>query len=252
MRAAWLLLPLLLLAAERSDAARLAGKLKPVFVKDTAWENNPATSVSFDCSTADPTQLLRMHHFNQAQVGVNKTGFILHRAGSRQALIETGTNDGRNIKKLHETGVFRLVSSIEFSPVYFSRVNATLGGTPGLRLYSGDSGVVLPRALADTASVVPGGVVVWLDAHYSLGKTAGATQKEPPILKEATAVLTSEFARDHVLIMDDVRLFGAYLYRQNYPTPTQVQQHVCRMQPQAYFCYENDALTIWSGNPSRR
>ena len=236
---------LVLLIATFECALAIAG-LKPVFVRNHAWRSNPASTVTFKCDETNATGLMDAHDFTKAGVGVNKTGFLLHHSGSREAFIETGTNDGRNIETLHNTGHFKLVSSIEFSPYYFARVNQSLGEKVGLRLYQGDSGAILPSVLKDTAAVVSGGALIWLDAHYSLGKTAGSKQAEPPILREMTAILSSEHAQAHMVMIDDVRLWsGSIRYHQLYPTPTRLQQHVCNLQPKAKFRYENDALMVW-------
>lgn len=221
-------------------------ELKSVFEMNTEWKNNPATPVQFDCKVANATALLVEHEFHRAKPGVNKTGFLLSHSGPRKGFIETGTNDGRNIKRIHSTGHFDYVSSIEFSPFYFQHVNKSIGHLPRLKLYEGDSGEMLPQVLDDLEAKVSGGAVIWLDAHYSLGRTAGAQQAEPPIFKEILAILNSKYAEDHIILIDDVRLWtGTLRYSQIYPSPHQVQQLVCSKQPNAEFRYENDALAIW-------
>ena len=67
--------------------------------------------------------------------------------------------------------------------------------------------------------------VFWLDGHFSAGPTARA-DLDTPIVEELEAVLTHD-RDDHVVLIDDARLFGTG----DYPTIDQVRAQVARHRP---------------------
>eukprot|EP00966_Prymnesium_polylepis_P194186 4501492-Prymnesium_polylepis.3 len=100
------------------------------------------------------------------------------------------------------------------------------------------------------AAASPGGArgaLLWLDAHYSAGDTAGASQREPPLLAEVRAVLNNTHAERHGMAIDDLRDWTGKATHdmQLYPRPSLVQSFVCSKWPAAAVRVVDDTVHIW-------
>ena len=113
--------------------------------------------------------------------------------------VETGTFLGGTARWAAER--FERVITIELSDRLYRRAAALLAGFPGVTVLHGDTRQHLKRIVQ---SLPPS--IVWLDAHYSGPKTAGAGD-ECPLLGEIAA-LAPGWERMHVLV-DDARYFLA-------------------------------------------
>jgi hypothetical protein len=107
--------------------------------------------------------------------------------------VETGTNIGQGIEAALTAG-FPHIISIEFDPALYREVYARYGDNPRVTLWSGNSADVL-TALAPRMTLPH---VIYLDAH---------SIEYNPLLKELEALDLSP-CKDHVLLVDDVRMFG--------------------------------------------
>lgn len=112
--------------------------------------------------------------------------------------VETGTYDGGSARLLAER--FPAVTTIELSEQLHRAAAAALGGVPNVELLQGDSASVL-RGLERP----PGGVLYWLDAHWSGGETAGR-ENPCPVVEEIRAIGAGH--ADDCLLIDDARLFN--------------------------------------------
>ena len=114
--------------------------------------------------------------------------------------IETGTQYGHSAGWAAQH--FPTVHSVELSPVLWQRACVTLRSLSNVTVHQGSSPEVLARLLKDHLRPA----LFWLDAHWSLGETAG--EDAPcPLLAELEVVLTQPVA--HTLLIDDARLFCA-------------------------------------------
>ena len=128
-----------------------------------------------------------------------KRDVLLHyaRRFACDTLVETGTFFGDTVAWAQEH--FAEVHSIELSPDLFARACQRFAGIGNVRLYMGDSAVVLPVVLNSVADRRP---LFWLDAHCSGGITAGDPD-HPPLAAELRTVFGAR--QDVVVLIDDGR-----------------------------------------------
>jgi hypothetical protein len=217
---------------------------------------------SFDCShsQSDVDQLLKGYSDSHRREGRQKDRMLLSLRGNRSSFIETGTNHAKTLMSVLSAEQFDHVFSVEYSPMLHRLASRTVlqhaetlprykQPSQRVHLYLGDSGKVITTMLSDAAATSngPAGAVCWLDAHYSHKDTAGNDQKEPPLMLELRAVLTDQFWRAHVVIIDDLRMWTGRPTNdhQIYPRPSRVHQETCNLWKDARFRVSNDAMIIW-------
>jgi len=112
--------------------------------------------------------------------------------------IETGTFKGKSAKRL--STVAEHVISIESDRSFYEKALKWSSKFENLSLRHGDSaaliGSVLPAAQINC--------LIWLDAHFSGGNTAGELQP-CPLLSELLQVLPSRSASNSIILVDDSR-----------------------------------------------
>lgn len=125
---------------------------------------------------------------------------MLQREISAVDFVETGTFHGKTA--FWASQHFTQVYTIERSTTIYERAIATYGKVANISFLQGDSREQL-RALQPKL-LRP--ALFWLDAHWSAGETYGAGD-ECPLLEEITSIDAGR--PDHVLLIDDARLFLA-------------------------------------------
>ena len=139
-----------------------------------------------------------------------------------EIFVETGFGVGMSAATASE--LFEEVLSVELSEEHWQAGSKLFAGVPNVHLLQGDSGEMLPKMLADVGYRR---AVVWLDAHYSGGKTAkGAT--DTPIRAELKALAENHSRRDHFLLIDDLLSFTG---TDGYPTVEELVQLVKDVNP---------------------
>lgn len=118
--------------------------------------------------------------------------------GLRRA-VETGTFHGDGARRLAR--LFPEVVTIELSDALHEQAKVALADVAHVQVLHGRS----PERLAELADGTP--TLYWLDAHWSLGETAGA-DAQCPLIDEVRAIGAGNSAVDCILI-DDARLFMA-------------------------------------------
>jgi hypothetical protein len=113
--------------------------------------------------------------------------------------VETGTFKGATAKWAAQW--FEQVITIELSETFYERAKVALAPYRNVKILFGDT----RHHLAQIASTLPPSII-WLDAHYSAGDTAGAGD-QCPLLGEIDA-LSPSWNRLFVLV-DDARYFLA-------------------------------------------
>jgi hypothetical protein len=118
-----------------------------------------------------------------------------------QHFVETGTLVGKTAKWAAEH--FEEVYTIECSYKFYILAMNEIGTISNVRLLYGFSQQVLSSILPS----LTGSALIWLDAHWS--RDLGYANFEAvlcPVLKEIEAISHSD--QDHVILVDDLRLFG--------------------------------------------
>lgn len=126
---------------------------------------------------------------------------ILREYGQRFGLrvfIETGTNDGGTPWELKHD--FDKLYTIELGEKPWLEALDKFALHQHVVCLHGDSATVLPAVLV----TVDQPALIWLDGHWSGGDTARGSQ-DTPVLVELQAIF--ETGRDHVVLVDDARLF---------------------------------------------
>ena len=121
-----------------------------------------------------------------------------------KAFVETGTYKGGTCTMA--APYFERVITIEGDRARFEKVSAHYAGQfPSLSFWHGDSRALLARALAELDTPC----LLWLDAHWCGTGASDSNGDECPLHEELAAVLASRFADQHVILIDDARLFTA-------------------------------------------
>jgi len=172
--------------------------------------------------------------------------------------VETGTYTGQGIKDV--MAHYDFVHSIELSERYYLDAVERFIHYPHVRLYHGNSKVVLPRIL----NHIQQPVTVYLDGHFSGGDTAFGDENingvsNAPLLEELDVLLSRSY--DDIIIIDDCRMLGQrgilnpgapphatwpeYEYDWTNITEESIRE---RMKP-GYEIFKNDALEWIENSP---
>lgn len=120
--------------------------------------------------------------------------------GVRSA-VETGTYRGDSAMAI--AGALGSCITVELSEALHERATRRFDADDRVRVLHGSSAEVLPTVCASLA----GPTLFWLDAHYSGGDTAGAGS-QCPVLGELDAIAALPDPTQHIVLVDDARLFG--------------------------------------------
>jgi len=112
--------------------------------------------------------------------------------------IETGTYKGETTKVL--ASLADSVTTIEADFGYYQRAKQSLQRFKNVIVLHGDSGVLIESALPSNQI----NCVLWLDAHYSGGNTAGVLN-HCPIMSELHLILSSRKPSNTIILIDDSR-----------------------------------------------
>ncbi len=154
------------------------------------------------------------------------------RATGIRTFIETGTFFGDMVEAVQ--GEFSRVYSIELEPALCRRAAERFKALSHVTIVEGDSSTALVGILGGLDERC----LLWLDGHYSGGVTARGTS-DTPIRAELARVL-SHPVRDHVVLIDDARLFGSG----DYPTIDELAAGVRTARPEWSVAVEDDIIRI--------
>jgi hypothetical protein len=153
-------------------------------------------------------------------------------------LIETGTYRGDMLYANRRT--FDELHSIELDPGLYETACRRLAGYSHVHIRLGDSAVVLPELLVG----IERRLLFWLDGHATWG--AGWGPELTPIQEELAAIL-SHRVRDHVVLIDDARVFSAA--GSVYPSIEEVRSLIVRSRPHWVVEVRDDVIRA---HPGRR
>lgn len=123
------------------------------------------------------------------------TQAILDKFNTIPIYIETGTDAGTSLSMAAKSG-YKNITTIDI--VECNEAKARVSMYSNIKFVKGDSAVVLPDLIKDINEQI----VFYLDAHYM-----GQEYKDLPLIKELTTIAQHPI-KNHVIIIDDVRLFN--------------------------------------------
>lgn len=116
-----------------------------------------------------------------------------------ETLVETGTYQGTTVAAMVHR--FERVYTIEVDHTLWRRAHDRFSKYPHVQVIQGDSADILPAILVRISDRC----LFWLDGHFSGAETARG-RKDTPIVEELAAI-RSHCRKDHVVLIDDARLF---------------------------------------------
>jgi len=153
-----------------------------------------------------------------------------------QVFIETGTYKGKMVYAVMP--YIDNIYTIELSEFHFERAQNRFAGYPNIHIIKGQSGHILPEILKDISKPC----LFWLDAHFSGGSTAKA-ETNTPIMQELKCILNHTMAENHILLIDDARLFVG---DNNYPTLETLEHFILDAHPAWIFEVKDDIIRTHS------
>lgn len=114
--------------------------------------------------------------------------------------VETGSFTGGAIETAIEAG-FSDIRSVEIDPSMYATCVEKFRHDLRVTLYFGDSLALLSEMIADISDPI----TFWLDAHAGNSNTSG---RVPYPLLEELEIIAEHPVKNHVIMIDDVRLFG--------------------------------------------
>jgi hypothetical protein len=112
-----------------------------------------------------------------------------------KTLVETGTYYGEMVAAMKRS--FDRIYSIEFVPELAARAQRKFSGDAHIRIFCGDSRVVMPEVLA----LLAGPALFWLDAGYY--GWVGKQGDQQRLSAELEMILSHPFP--HIILLDDAR-----------------------------------------------
>lgn len=126
----------------------------------------------------------------------------LHNFAKGKVFIETGSFQGHTLSRAKDFG-FSEIYGIELHPHWVAHCKEQFKDDSTIKILDGDSPDVLSKLcpnLLDRATF-------WLDAHESGPELPGGKYGRCPLIEELQAISLSPI-KDHVLIIDDIRLLN--------------------------------------------
>ena len=155
---------------------------------------------------------------------------------SHEVFIETGTYKGKMVYAVQPH--VKEIYSIELGENHYKKAQQKFSGYPNIHILHGQSGQVLPKILKG----IDKPCLFWLDAHWSGGSTAKG-DIETPIMQEMQCILRHSRAADHIILIDDARLFVG---EDDYPTLQALKQLVLTVHPNWVFEVKDDIIITYS------
>jgi hypothetical protein len=142
-------------------------------------------------------------------------------------MVETGTNLGNMINAQKQR--FREIHSIELDTWLAARAKRKFAAYPGIHLYQGDSGKILPTIIPNISEPV----LFWLDAHWG--------DIDAPIKQEMECIYRHP-VRNHVILIDDARYFDGH---GDYFSIDELREHAAREYPGSVLEVKDDIIRIY-------
>lgn len=155
---------------------------------------------------------------------------------SPAVFIETGTYKGRMVYAV--LPYLKKIYSIELDENLCRKAQRRFAGYKNVHIIQGQSGEVLPRILNNIHQPC----LFWLDAHYSGGSTAKG-ETDTPVMQEIKCILNHTRAQEHVILIDDARIFTG---ENDYPALKTLENLILDIYPNWIFEVKDDIIRIHS------
>ena len=165
-------------------------------------------------------------------------------SASTDIFVETGTYQGDTVAVAAEFG-FASIYSIELNQQLVEQCQQRFKNNNNIQILFGDSPDVLQQILQGIDSRC----TFWLDAHRSFSlKTPGSQTYGPsPLLQELNAIASSS-RRDHVIFIDDCRLFDTDSW--NYLSKQSIVDQLLAINPAYKIEYLDGGTSFGMTNPT--
>jgi hypothetical protein len=148
-----------------------------------------------------------------------------------RTLVETGTYYGEMVAAMKRR--FDRIYSIEFAPELAERAQRKFAGEPHIKIFCGNSRVILPDVLAQFNAPA----LFWLDGGYFMW--GGKESDQQRLSAELEMILSHRFP--HIVLLDDARgLTG----RNGIPSVSDIKAHVEGKFPNRQVRVEYDILRV--------
>lgn len=142
------------------------------------------------------------------------------------SFVETGTYEGRMVTYALQSIQAKVIRSIELNESLAGLAASKFCDHDHVKIVQGDSNIELVNVMADPLVVRP---LIWLDAHWSDGKTSRSSNgKDTPISEELQAIKDSNKAC--IIVIDDIRCFDG---KNSYPTFENLVETIQTFWPQS-------------------
>lgn len=149
--------------------------------------------------------------------------------------IETGTYYGKTTEFMARYA--EEIHTIELSKPLYDKAKEKFKENKKIFCHFGDSKDIIKDILKSTGDK---GVLIYLDAHYSGGKTAHG-EKNTPIIEELEIISKSNLKTPFVILIDDARFFG---FEADYPSIFKLKLFVKENFKNSEFDVYNDVIRI--------
>ena len=161
---------------------------------------------------------------------------VAHRTGAKQ-MIETGTYLGNTAMRC--SFHFDHVYTIELDGQLATQAASYLKPRPNVDVISGDALIELPKILAKPEAT---DLLVFLDGHFSGGRTALGDQAEPAC--DEIEILAKYRDKVRAIVIDDFRCFGV---NADWPTKAELLNSIERHFNDEYeICVHLDQVLVYS------
>ncbi len=127
---------------------------------------------------------------------------LLEQYAVGDTFVETGSQEGWTFYVAKEYG-FGTMYGIELMEKFFIHSTERFKDESNIHIFFGES----PDILTGLCPLLTEPATFWLDAHASGPDIPGGKYGPCPLIQELEAIATSP-CKDHVIMIDDIRLFG--------------------------------------------
>lgn len=204
------------------------------------WKKNPTVANWIQQGYINDTEIDSIvldWHFHKAPIPPPHKikQFAITEMGKKyncKILVETGTFRGDMLEA--QKNNFDKLFSIELSTIFWETAKKRFKNDTQIILLQGDSGEMLPTLTPSLDQPT----LFWLDGHYC-GSSTALSAIECPIYAELDAVFNNN--RDHVILIDDARMFVG---KRDYPTIPELTNYVKKKAPDYTVSVIDDIIRI--------
>lgn len=154
---------------------------------------------------------------------------LLNQYAVGKTFIETGSMEGWTMDVATAHG-FEVMHGIELMQKYYDFSIEQQKDKPNVHFWLGESPDILPDIVKNLTTPA----TFWLDAHGSGPDIPGGKYGRCPLVQEIAAIALSP-CKEHVLMIDDIRLFGTHEW--DFVSKESVLEAIYKINPNYKFAY---------------